>query len=196
MPCARVACPSMANESMIIRPTPRNPPRQSPWARRGVGFTGFMALGVYGLLRLTLTGSAGVALTAALIGIGTVGAFAVVGVPAINALGTRNATIFLDIGTIGKTGLLGRKELYERSELARIVLRPVATGGAVTAYTFFVSQSGRCLFKVASRQWSLTQLHELATRCAVPLAGSWDDPVISPAQARREMPGAFSPLAR
>ena len=178
---------------VMIRPSIEDLPRGSS-IKRWAGSLGFIGLGVVGLVRLLISGSAGISITLGLIVAAMMGFLVVVGVPTINHLAATNATVFVAGDVIGMTNLLGQRRNFSRSDLARVVFRSVTSGGVVTAYTFFVSQSGRCLFRVASRQWNQSDIRKVCEVCSVPAVGSWDD-VSSRTQVNQEIAGAFSRLS-
>ena len=151
----------------------------------------FAAVGVVGVVRMAAVGQSGLALSLILVVIGAVGAVALVGVPVINGLSAKNATVFLSDQHVGRTDWLGRRRCFDRCALGGILLCSVRLGGGTTAYTIFIRPEGTCLFTLASRQWALADLQRLADAVGVPLHGSWDD-VATPDVVNREVPGTFS----
>lgn len=174
----------------IIRPSVTNIPSAASTKRwLGVGLSFCVALLV--LVRFVLVFRSGLATILALAIALVLVLSLILFVPLVNRLSAKNATIFVCGDTLGTTTLTGKRRVFQTSDLSRIVLRSVTSGGVATAYTIFVSRAGRCLFKVASRQWDVNDLRRVCDACSVPLMGSWDE-VASPARVNADIPGSFA----
>jgi hypothetical protein len=177
---------------VVIRPSVENMDHR-PAGRRWLGVVPFAALGVLGVVRLAAGGQSNIGVGSALLVVAVVASAALVGVPMINRSAARNATVFISGDRVGMTNFRGRQRSFKIDQLASVTLRSVTVGGSTTAYSIFVGRDGRCLFRVASRQWSLVDLGQVCDAAGVPLLGSWGE-MSTPRQVNKEIPGTFPRL--
>jgi len=119
-----------------------------------------------------------------IVGLG-LGAFAIVLFAVIVGewLLLRNASVFVDITSVGMTDLFGRRKVFPLAELGRIELgrreitprRGQFRQTVVVPITRFVSESGAPLFEIRGGEFGRASLEQLADEAKVPVVGSWPE---------------------
>jgi len=109
-----------------------------------------------------------------------------------NRMFRKNATLFVKDGMVGVTTSTGSQRAFPVSDVSRVIQQCVMIGGVSQPYVIFVSKTGRCLFKLASRYWLLGDIQRVCNAFSIPMESDEGITKVRPADVNVKIPGTFS----